>query len=262
VPAAAEAAAERLASMTWPEVAGVCSTTVLVVPVGSTEQHGPHLPLSTDTDIAVALANRLAAARPDVVVAPAVPYGSSGEHAGFPGTLSIGQEALELLLVELGRSADAFAGIVYVSAHGGNAAALARAVARLRREGRRAAGWSPRAVPGRFPADRTGPTEPTGSTRPTEETGPTGLGRLDAHAGFTETSVLMALAPDAVRHEAAEPGAAGRIDQIMPALRSRGVAAISPNGVLGDPTGASAAVGRQLVDAWLTDLLAAVEGMA
>src|SRR5258708_30811265 len=95
-----------VADLTWPEggeraAAGV----ILAVPVGATEQHGPHLPLSTDTVIAVALCTRLAALRPDVLVAPAIPYGSSGEHAGFPGTMSIRQAALELLIVELCPSA-------------------------------------------------------------------------------------------------------------------------------------------------------------
>ena len=96
-----------LAGATWPEAERDMAGAVLAVPVGSTEQHGPHLPLSTDTDIAVALVERLAARRHDVVAAPAVAYGSSGEHAGFAGTLSIGREATELLLVELGRSASA-----------------------------------------------------------------------------------------------------------------------------------------------------------
>ena len=95
-----------LADLTWPEAARLAATgALLAVPVGSTEQHGPHLPLATDTDIAVALAVRLAARRPGVVVAPPVSYGSSGEHAGFAGTLSIGQAAVELMLTELGRSA-------------------------------------------------------------------------------------------------------------------------------------------------------------
>jgi creatinine amidohydrolase len=90
-----------LDQLTWPDVARYPADTVLAVPLGSTEQHGPHLPLSTDTDVAVALCRRLAAARPDVLVAPSLPYGSSGEHAGFAGTLSIGQAALEHVLVEL-----------------------------------------------------------------------------------------------------------------------------------------------------------------
>ena len=137
------APATALAGLTWTEVATRARATVLAVPLGSTEQHGPHLPLSTDTEIATAMALRLAAARPEVVVAPAVAYGASGEHAGFPGTLSIGQDALELMLLELGRSADGFAATVFVSAHGGNAGPLARAVARLRAEGRVVAAWSP-----------------------------------------------------------------------------------------------------------------------
>ena len=95
-----------LAGLSWSEAGEQAAAgALLAIPVGSTEQHGPHLPLSTDTDIAVALTTRLAAARPGVLVAPPVAYGSSGEHQDFPGTLSIGQETLELLLVELCRSA-------------------------------------------------------------------------------------------------------------------------------------------------------------
>ena len=96
----------RLSSARWPEIDARASASTLVVPLGSTEQHGPHLPLSTDTDVAVALAVRLANVRSHMIVAPALPYGSSGEHAGFAGTLSIGQEALELVVIELVRSAD------------------------------------------------------------------------------------------------------------------------------------------------------------
>ena len=68
---------------------------VLVIPLGATEQHGPHLPATTDTDVAVAVAVAAAALDPLLVVAPAVPYGSSGEHAGIAGTPSLGQEATE-----------------------------------------------------------------------------------------------------------------------------------------------------------------------
>jgi len=166
-----------LSGATWPEAEREMAGAVLAVPVGATEQHGPHLPLSTDTDIAVALVERLAARRHDVVAAPAVAYGSSGEHAGFAGTLSIGREATELLLVELGRSASAtFAAVVLVSAHGGNRVPVERAERRLRAEGRRVLAVFPR-WPG------------------------------DAHAGRVETSLMLALHPDRVRRELAQAGA-------------------------------------------------------
>ncbi len=125
----------------------------LLVPLGSTEQHGPHLPLDTDTRIATAVA-RGAGARlaNDWLVAPAIAYGASGEHQDFAGTISIGTEALTLLLVEYGRSAACWANrLVFVNGHGGNADALTRAVSRLRAEGRDV-GWCPcTAVRGSIP---------------------------------------------------------------------------------------------------------------
>jgi creatinine amidohydrolase len=220
----------KLATATWPQLVDVAATSTLVVPLGATEQHGPHLPLATDTDIAVALAERLRAARPDVVVAPAMPYGSSGEHAGFPGTLSIGQDALEHVVVELVRSADAFAGVVLLSGHGGNASPLARAVATLRAEGRRVLAWTPR-------------------------------GYRDAHAGRSETSVLLALDPRLVRLDVAAPGNTRPLADLLPTLRAEGLRAVAPGGVLGDPTAASADEGRSLLDELLADLVAAVDQM-
>ena len=80
----------ELAGATWPQVEASGGRTVLAVPLGSLEQHGPHLPLDTDTRIATAVAAGLATRRRDVTVAPALAYGASGEHADFPGTLLVG----------------------------------------------------------------------------------------------------------------------------------------------------------------------------
>jgi mycofactocin system creatininase family protein len=196
------------------------------VPLGATEQHGPHLPLSTDTDVAVALADRLAQRRRDVDVAPAVPYGASGEHAGFAGTLSVGTAALELLLVELCRSATAtWDRVLLLSGHGGNAEAVRAAVALLRSESRDVCAWSP------------------------------SFGG-DAHAGRTETSLQLALDP--VRVGTPVAGATAPVRELLPALRAGGVLAVSGNGVLGDPAGATAEEGERLLvaavdalEAWL-----------
>ncbi len=222
-----------LAGLSWPEVLARAPSCLLAVPVGSTEQHGPHLPLCTDTEIAVTLCRRLASARTNVLIAPPVAYGSSGEHAGFVGTLSIGGPALGSLLVELGRSADAFAGLVFVSAHGGNAGAVAAAVSILRSESRRARAW--------FLTAASGP-------------------RADAHAGHTETSVMLALSRTSVRLDSAEPGSTDALRDLMPALRAGGVAVVSPNGVLGDPTGACAGEGRRILDEWTSTLVADLDG--
>jgi mycofactocin precursor peptide peptidase len=226
-----------LADLTWPEAARLAAEgALLAIPVGSTEQHGPHLPLSTDTDIAAALAARLATRRPGVVIAPPVSYGSSGEHAGFAGTLSIGQAALELVLTELGRSAaETFGHLVFVCAHGGNAGPAGQAIARLRAESRDVLLW--------MPAPQSG----------------TELPPPDAHAGRTETALQLALTPDRVRAGLAEAGNTAPLAGLMPALRAGGVRAVSGNGVLGDPAGASASEGARLLDRLTADLTAAVE---
>ncbi len=212
-----------VADLTWPSAAGR-EGRLLVVPVGATEQHGPHLPLSTDTDIAQALAARLARRRGDVDVAPAVPYGASGEHAAFPGTLSVGSEALRLLLVELCRSATStWSRVLLLSAHGGNADAVRSAVALLRTEGRDVKAWSP-------------------------------SWRGDAHAGRTETSLQLSLQPARVLQEHAAAGATAPIADLLPLLRAGGVAGVAPNGVLGDPTGANGVEGDLLLTAASAEL--------
>lgn len=223
----------ELAGLTWPEVLTRAPASVVAVPVGSTEQHGPHLPLSTDTDIATELCRRLARIRVDVLVAPPVAYGSSGEHAGFAGTLSIGGPALERLLVELGRSADMFAGMVFVSAHGGNGRAVQSAVSLLRSESRQARGWL-------LPPPRSA--------------------RADAHAGHTETSVMLAARPAAVHLDVAEAGPTAALGELMPVLTTAGVRAVSRNGVLGDPAGASAGEGQVILDGWVSRLVKDLEG--
>ncbi len=204
----------ELGTMTSTDAAGGART--LMVPLGSTEQHGPHLPLDTDTRIAAAVAAG-AAQRLGHLLAPAIPYGASGEHQGFPGTVSIGTAVLTAVLVEYGRSAcDWAARLVFVNGHGGNVEALRAAVALLRTEGRDAA-WCSCTAAG-----------------------------ADAHAGHTETSVLLHLSPHDVHTATLVPGNCESLADLLPRLRAGGVRAVSASGVLGDPTTASAAEGERL----------------
>ena len=199
----------ELGALAWTDVP---QERCLVIALGATEQHGPHLPLSTDTIIATELSRRLVAARAShCVMGPIIPVGASGEHQSFAGTLSIGTAALEHLVVELVRSAGhSFDAVVLVNGHGGNVEAISAAVGLLTSQQHRVLAWAPSLPPGG-----------------------------DLHAGHTETAVLMALAPLLVRAERLEAGATGPIGELLPAMRSGGVAAVSPNGVLGDPTAAT-----------------------
>lgn len=213
----------RLGDLTWVEV-DAAPQPLLLVPVGSCEQHGPHLPLDTDTVIAVAVAGAVADAVSEVssnagwpvLVAPPISIGASGEHDGFAGTLSIGANVLEDLAVELCRSADRFAAVVFVNGHGGNSAALRRAVERTVADGRSASLFV------------------------------CGVPDGDAHAGFTETSLMLHLAPGRVALEVAASGETRPWSEIAEQVRAMGVGSVSPTGVLGDPTGASAEVGAAL----------------
>lgn len=216
--------AGSLGELMWPGVPGGAA---VLVPIGSVEQHGPHLPLDTDTVIAVAVAEGLASAlREDgieALVAPPVPYGASGEHQDFPGTTSIGTSTLASVVRELVRSLSCWAGsVVLVSGHGGNIPALTESVAGLRREGR-TLGWVPCAV-----------------------------GRGDAHAGHVETSIMLHLAPERVCLDLAIRGDCTPMGELLPQLIREGVRAVSANGVLGDPAGSSAEAGaeylREMID--------------
>jgi len=215
-----------LAGATWPEIP---ADPLLVIPLGSVEQHGHHLPLGTDTSVACAVAAAAAGALDGSLLAPALAYGASGEHEGFPGTVSIGTAALTGLLVEYGRSAGRWARrLLLVNGHGGNLDALRSAVPRLRSEGRDVA-WFACGSPGG-----------------------------DAHAGRTETSLMLHVEPEGVLGSRAVAGETTPIGALLPRLRAEGVRAVSPTGVLGDPAGASAEEGRAL----LADLVDRLVGAA
>ncbi len=211
-----------LGSKVWTEI----DAPILLVPVGSCEQHGPHLPLDTDTVIATELARDLAARRTDCVVAPPIAISASGEHRGFPGTLSIGTEIMAGVVIELARSAGWTTGVVFVNGHGGNVTAMHRAADVFEHEGRHVLIWWPSLPDG------------------------------DPHAGHTETSLMLAIAPETVRFGDARPGPIPTLADLV----RHGVKPLSESGVLGDPTTATAQEGHRVFRHLADDLAWRVDG--
>lgn len=201
---------------------------VVVLPLGSWEQHGPHLPLDTDSVIISAVINAALAAVPTrerFVVAPVLPVTASDEHEGFAGGLSTGSEALAASLVAICRSATHWArGIVIVNGHGGNGDALRLAAVAMANESIRHSVWS---LPG--------------------------YAGGDMHAGRTETSLMMHIDPAAVRVERIPGEATPTAD--IDALRNSGVKGVSESGVLGRPELADAEHGRLVLGMYRDSLV-------
>ena len=180
-------------ALTRDEIAALAPEALLVLPVGTTEQHGPHLATGTDALIATAVAERAAAAaaRPEtILLAPTLAYGASDHHLPFGGTLSLGIATFQLVLADLLASAAA-AGVrraFVLNAHGGNVAACAMAVAEASREHGLIAAT---ALVGDLHdgADVEGPTS--------------------GHAGSFETSLMLALASERVQMDRAAPSPGG-----------------------------------------------------
>lgn len=200
----------------------------MLVPVGAFEQHGAHLPLDTDTQIAVSIASEAATRCKERGVplfrAPAIEISASDEHLGFRGTLSIGTESLAHAFVAIARSVSSNSeswsrGVIFVNGHGGNADAINIAGAQLASEQIAHTFWNV-----------------------------SGYSDNDSHAGHAETSLMLHIAPDEVRLDLAEKGNTERLGDVMPAMRKGGVRAVSANGVLGDPRGANAHDGARLFE--------------
>jgi|DewCreStandDraft_4_1066084.scaffolds.fasta_scaffold00055_53 creatinine amidohydrolase len=236
----------RWEELAWPELRALdAERTVVLMPVGAIEQHGPHLPLSVDALVVGALAEAaLARAEPGLplLVLPVCPFGKSDEHVDYPGTLTLSAATLQALWSEIGASV-ARAGLkklLILNGHGGQVA-TAQIVARdLRIRHRMLVAsclWPQLGLPeGILPADEL---------------------RFGIHAGALETALVQAIRPELVR--------ADRLARFEPTTRERAVLApvlgglgasgfgwmaqdLHPSGAAGDATLASAELGRKVLD--------------
>ena len=229
-------------NLAWPEVEArlKAGSRRAVVCAASSEQHGPHLPESTDYLIGRATAERLAHRLGDALVAPVIRPGCSEHHMAFAGSLTISPEQLMDLLDSYvdGLRRTGFESFAVFSSHGGNFPVLAR--------------WaSERPKPGvKVVSDLDGFMEALVAVERR-------FGRDDGpviHADLCETSMMLHLHPDLVRLDRVEPGFVGDLEPER--LFREGMKGISPNGILGNPVGAGAEMGAQMLDE-LADWLAA-----
>jgi creatinine amidohydrolase len=225
----------ELSVMSWAGARQALKTArVALLPVGSTEQHGPHLPLGTDHLTAAEVARR-ASARGEWLVLPTVPVGVSEHHRQFWGTLWVEPSVLRDYVVGIARSlgTHGLRRLVLVNGHGGNTAALDEVVRKLRQEDIFCyvfSWW--RAIP-----------EVIAQT----------VGTGGSHAGEMETSAVLAFAPglvDADRYAAAAAGAAPewgkRLHGVEIGFDTRD---FSESGATGNPAPATGAKGEQLLAA-------------
>ena len=210
---------------------------IVLLALGSWEQHGAHLPFDTDTVIIESVVDAaIRSVDPENTqfsVVPTIGVTASDEHNGFAGTLSIGTNALSDAIVSIARSASWARGICIVNGHGGNSDALKLVHSALDYENIRHSIWSLPYYEG-----------------------------ADMHAGHTETSLMLHLAPGTVRMDLAEVGAVGDSEMLIERMRAGGIKEVSSNGVVGDPTNANAAHGATMLSFYadhLTKLLLQIQ---
>jgi creatinine amidohydrolase len=234
----------RMEEMAWPDIKRAIESgfTTAVFAVGSTEQHGPHLPTMTDARIGDDLAERVARKLGHALRARTIDVGVSEHHLAFAGTISLKPETLSLILRDYVDSLvhHGFTRIIIIPSHGGNFATVRQAIEA---------------------AHKTHPgIEVTGFTDLLALTGfldrisarhGVPAGEAGAHSGENETSMMLALEADLVAADRFAPGYIGPLGEAeMKIIFEKGMPALTANGVLGDPRTASAEKGEDYLDRW------------
>lgn len=240
----------RIERLTSPDIASAIASGMrtAVLPLGATEQHGAHLPMSVDSDHADRLGVLVAERLGDALVLPTVRIGCSSHHLGFAGTLSLRAETLEAICADCCASlaVHGFRRVLIFSAHIGNYPVLGDIEPKLA---------------ARLPSglDVIAFADSAAVLRAWRDAAQRVAGLADhvgGHADVAESSVMLAVRPDAVRNDRAAAGFTGSMDDALLArVFTDGVKAVAPSGVLGDPRGMSSELGFACLTA-VADLLA------
>jgi creatinine amidohydrolase len=208
----------------------------VVVPFGSTEQHGRHLPIGTDAmlgdEIGWGLAERLGA-----FLAPTVRFGCSAHHLAFSGTISLGKETFRSIVLDVvaSLSGHGFRRILLLPTHGGNFKPLAEAVAKIE------------PVKGVQVLAFTDLRGLVSAAANSSRSFGVDAAKSGAHSGEWETSLMLAIRPEQVKMDQAAEGFVGELSEIMSKVFD-GIQNLDQNGVLGDPRPASAEAGKKYLE--------------
>jgi creatinine amidohydrolase len=228
----------HLDRLTWPEIEAEIENgrDIVVVPFGSTEQHGRHMPLGTDAvlgdEIGWRLADRLGA-----FLAPTVRFGCSEHHLAFSGTISIGAETFGRIVADVvvSLSNHGFQRIVLLPTHGGNFKPLSEAVAKIEP----AKGVRILAITDLAEFANVGIKSSKAFGIDAAQSG--------AHSGEWETSLMLALRPEQVKMDRAAVGFMGDMAEVISKVFD-GIQNLDKNGVLGDPRPATADAGKRYLE--------------
>jgi creatinine amidohydrolase len=240
----------HLERLTSPEVGRALSEgmTTVVFACGAVEQHGPHLAMCMDAENGTRLAEEVARRLGNALVAPTIRVGCSEHHMSFPGSLTLSPATFEAVCRDYCGSLarHGFRRILIVPSHGGNFHPLRDMLPRLREAAGPATEVRLYADLMEFIAVWRGVIEEM-----------SGLGdRVGGHADIAETAVMLALHPELVRPDRAEEGYRGEVTEAVLARVMRdGLHTITPNGIIGDARGATAAMGERCLAA-LADRIA------
>lgn len=233
--------------MTWEEIGAAIAagTDTVIITIGATEQHGPQIALASDSITGDFLAPEIARRLGRTLVAPNIRVGVSPHHMYFPGTISARGEVIGQLVIEYVHSLvwHGFRHIAIIPTHGGNFTTVAEV-------GRKLATLYPYVNIMAF-ADAQAYI---GTLKSTSERLGVALDVAGSHAGMSETSMALAARPDLVRMDRASPGFMGDAYGADAKMGLEGTKSVTPTGVFGDPSQATAASGREYLNGLATML--------
>jgi len=238
----------RISEMSWVDIQKALDKgfVTVVFAVGSNEQHGSHLPISTDSLIGEVLANKVARKLDNALQAPSINVGCSGHHMAFPGTINLKPETLKCLIRDYCESLakHGFKNIIILPSHGGNFDAVREVVNELNQSLEE--------------VNIVAYTDLKGLLRLLAEFSlKHGISAPEsgAHAGESETSMVLAIRKDLVDMEHAEKGFVGSFEDKIDFVMSQGIKALTKNGVLGDPRRAEAKKGEEYLELWAEKMI-------